>query len=130
MSENDKTNKTAHADGKENTDKNAAPIGKDKKDPKEEELVSFSIKINHPSLQSEEDLALKEKLDLLCERLSDMDLAQRKFALGEIKKEVSGAISSMTSVPKPLKFLTKQYPGLKEVYNTLYQGSDLKVSSN
>jgi 26S proteasome regulatory subunit N1 len=70
---------------------------------------------------------LKEKLDLLYERLSDADQAQRLYALSEIKKEVSGATSSMTSVPKPLKFLSKHYPGLKEVYNAT-PSSDYKVS--
>lgn len=71
---------------------------------------------------------MKEKLDLLVERLSDHDLAQRQFALSEIKKEVSGATSSMTSVPKPLKFMTNHYKKMKEAYDTLYTGSELRVS--
>jgi hypothetical protein len=33
-----------------------------------------------------------------------------------IKKEVSEATSSMTAVPKPLKFLTSLYKKLKETY--------------
>ena len=50
MSENDKTNKTAHADGKDNADKKAAPVGKDKKNlPKEEELVLIH-NVTKPSL--------------------------------------------------------------------------------
>jgi 26S proteasome regulatory subunit N1 len=56
-------------------------------------------------------------LELLQERLKDPDHAQRIFALSEIKKEVSGATQSMTSVPKPLKFLVKHYAALKEIYH-------------
>jgi 26S proteasome regulatory subunit N1 len=59
---------------------------------------------------------LKEKLELCVERLRDVEEAQRVHSLNEIKKEVAGATSSMTSVPKPLKFLSKQYNALKELY--------------
>jgi 26S proteasome regulatory subunit N1 len=58
--------------------------------------------------------------------LRDPEEAQRLHALREIKKEVSGATSSMTSVPKPLKFLLKHYTGLVELYNSL-PSSDFKV---
>jgi 26S proteasome regulatory subunit N1 len=62
----------------------------------------------------------------LNERLRDADLAQRLHALNEIKKEVSGATSSMTSVPKPLKFLSKHYKEMRDYYNTL-PSSEFKV---
>lgn len=52
---------------------------------------------------------LKEKLELCVERLKDAEEVQRVHSLNEIKKEVAGATSSMTSVPKPLKFLSKHY---------------------
>jgi 26S proteasome regulatory subunit N1 len=77
-------------------------------------------------LKSEEDMQLKEKLELLFERLKDHDQAQRIYALSEIKKEVAGATQSMTSVPKPLKFLSKHYTGLKEIYHAT-PSSDFKV---
>lgn len=70
---------------------------------------------------------MKEKLELLFERLKDPEHAQRIHALSEIKKEVSNATQSMTSVPKPLKFLSKHYQGLKEVYNSV-PSSDYKVN--
>ena len=66
---------------------------------------------------------MKEKLELLNERLRDHEEAQRIFALAEIKKEVSGSTSSMTSVPKPLKFLSKHYEGMKDYYSTLPDSS-------
>ena len=69
---------------------------------------------------------MKEKLEILNERLRDADPAQRVHALSEIKKEVAGATSSMTSVPKPLKFLSKHYKAMRDYYNTLAP-SDFKV---
>ena len=70
---------------------------------------------------------MKEKLELLNERLRDADPAQREHALNEIKKEVAGATSSMTSVPKPLKFLSQHYKALRDYYLTLGP-SDFKVN--
>jgi 26S proteasome regulatory subunit N1 len=55
---------------------------------------------------------LKEKLELLLERLTDRDHFQRVHALTEISKEVQGATSTITSVPKPLKFLSEHYKQL------------------
>lgn len=55
-------------------------------------------------------------MELLLERLKEQDPVQKKYALTEIKKEVAGATSSMTSVPKPLKFLSSHYEALKEIY--------------
>jgi len=61
---------------------------------------------------------LKEKLEILAERLRDSDFEQRKYALDEIEKEVKSATTSMTSVPKPLKFMISHYPALKEFIGT------------
>lgn len=72
---------------------------------------------------------MKEKLDLCFERLKDIEEAQRVYALSEIKKEIAGATSTMTSVPKPLKFLSIHYPAMKEIYNALPH-SDFKVLDN
>lgn len=55
-------------------------------------------------------------MDLLFERLSDEDISQRKYALKEIKNEVSSATTSMTQVPKPLKFMSAHYKELQKVY--------------
>jgi 26S proteasome regulatory subunit N1 len=61
---------------------------------------------------------LKEKLDLLSERIRDPDVAQQKNALKLVKQEISGATATMTSVPKPLKFLIPHYNTLKEFYES------------
>ena len=70
---------------------------------------------------------LKEKLELLIERLSDRDSAQRDHALKEFKSEISGATTSMTSVPKPLKFLSPHYKKIVEIYEQQID-SEYKVS--
>lgn len=70
------------------------------------------------SLQNEEDAQMKEKIDLLMDRLQDEDLGQRKFALGQIKQEIEGATASMTSVPKPLKFASSHYEKITAFYET------------
>lgn len=53
---------------------------------------------------------------MLVERLGDVDPAQQKHALQQLKQEIAGSTASMTSVPKPLKFLTPQYAKVKETY--------------
>eukprot|EP00743_Colponemidia_sp_Colp-15_P001196 GILK01001314.1.p1 GENE.GILK01001314.1~~GILK01001314.1.p1 ORF type:complete len:882 (-),score=172.35 GILK01001314.1:53-2698(-) len=85
---------------------------KSKKDEKKEEL-------------SEEDLEKKANLDMLAERARDPDQNIAKFAIETIKTELRTATSSMTSVPKPLKFLRPHYPALKTHYEQLPSG-DLK----
>lgn len=72
---------------------------------------------------SEEDRALKEKLQLMVERAQDADVGVQKLALETIRSEIRSATSSMTSVPKPLKFLRPHFPLLREYYaNTLTDG--------
>ena len=78
--------------------------------------------------QNEEDQLLKEKLELLVERLTDRDQAQRTNAVDQLKVEITGATSTMTSVPKPLKFLSPQYAAIKAAYEAQTDAS-LKVSS-
>lgn len=79
-------------------------------------------------LQNEEDQALKDKLELCVERLSDRDAGLRQKAYDMIKTEITEATTSMTSVPKPLKFLTPMYDKLTTAYKN-YTGTDsFKVS--
>jgi 26S proteasome regulatory subunit N1 len=72
---------------------------------------------------NEEDQALKDKLELCVERLSDRDAALRLKAYEMIKTEITEATTSMTSVPKPLKFLTPLYSKLVAAYKA-YTGTD------
>eukprot|EP00186_Timspurckia_oligopyrenoides_P002188 CAMPEP_0182445844 /NCGR_PEP_ID=MMETSP1172-20130603/3818_1 /TAXON_ID=708627 /ORGANISM="Timspurckia oligopyrenoides, Strain CCMP3278" /LENGTH=977 /DNA_ID=CAMNT_0024641673 /DNA_START=30 /DNA_END=2960 /DNA_ORIENTATION=- len=75
---------------------------------------------------SEEDRLKKEELALLVTRAQDNDEGVRKLALETIRSEIRSATSSMTSVPKPLKFLREHYLPLKSFHATLPQ-SETKV---
>ncbi|XP_034701559.1 26S proteasome non-ATPase regulatory subunit 2 homolog A [Vitis riparia] len=74
---------------------------------------------------SDEDLALKQQLELYVERVQDSDTGLQKMALESMRQEIRTATSSMTSVPKPLKFLRPHYGALKSFYETMGD-SDLK----
>ncbi|KAG8502119.1 hypothetical protein CXB51_000267 [Gossypium anomalum] len=74
---------------------------------------------------SEEDLALKQQLELYVERVQDSDPGLQKVALESMRHEIRTSTSSMTSVPKPLKFLRPHYGALKAFYETMPE-SDLK----
>jgi 26S proteasome regulatory subunit N1 len=74
---------------------------------------------------SEEDKELKERLEtcvstlLNKEKEASVTVPLRLKALDVIVTELRTATSSMTSVPKPLKFLRPHFTVLKEFYNTL-----------
>lgn len=76
---------------------------------------------------SEEDRALKEKLQLMVERAMDPDEGVQKLALETIRTEIRSATSSMTSVPKPLKFLRPHFEPLKKYYGNLSKEGPNKV---
>ncbi|KAG2494897.1 hypothetical protein HYH03_006832 [Edaphochlamys debaryana] len=87
--------------------KKDAKDAKGKKDePKEPEL-------------SEEELALKTNLELMVERLSEPDAGVVKLALTSMISEIRSATASMTSVPKPLKFLRPHFDALKARHETM-----------
>src|SRR5690348_7735404 len=90
-------------------------------------------------MQSLEDKALKENLTLAVSRVMDQDAAIRKSAIDLLNHEVDlqflavflwlrlcwkirTSTSSMTSVPKPLKFLHPHYEPLKQFYTQLPSG--------
>jgi len=55
--------------------------------------------------QSEEDKMLQEKLEICVQRIQEKDVAQREDCYKKLADEIKSSTSSMTSVPKPLKFL-------------------------
>lgn len=67
---------------------------------------------------SPEDAKLKADLDMLAERALDADAGVQKAALDAMINEVRSSTSSMTSVPKPLKFLRPHYAVLKGAFET------------
>lgn len=68
---------------------------------------------------SEEDQQIKDNLELLATRAKDADMKLAKVAVESIGNEIRTATSSMTSVPKPLKFLKEHYGSLKEHFEGL-----------
>jgi 26S proteasome regulatory subunit N1 len=68
---------------------------------------------------TEEDQRLKDALDLLVERVQDPEEGIRRIALEQLKKEIRSSTSSMTSVPKPLKFLRSHYETLKKFHEQM-----------
>jgi 26S proteasome regulatory subunit N1 len=90
------------------------PKGANKKNPKQKDEDL-----------SEEDKALKEKLAFLVERLQDEEIELAKSALQNLVQEVKSATTTVTSVPKSLKFLKPHYPTIKDFY-TRISNSDFK----
>lgn len=68
---------------------------------------------------SEEDKQLQEELNMLVERLTEPNQKLYKPALESLRTQIRASTTSMTSVPKPLKFLRPHYDTLKEVYGKI-----------
>jgi 26S proteasome regulatory subunit N1 len=89
--------------------------GKDKKGKDEK----GKKKKDEPEELSEEDQILKEKLETAVVRAQDKDVGQQKFGLENLSAEIQGSTSSMTAVPKPLKYLRPHYATLVEYFEKL-----------
>lgn len=92
------------------TEADPKQAGKDGKKKKEEDKEADL---------SEEDLELKKNLEMLVERVGDRDAGVQAAALTSIGDQICTATTSMTSVPKPLKFLRPHYATLQDIYNGL-----------
>ncbi|CAB4254919.1 similar to Saccharomyces cerevisiae YHR027C RPN1 Non-ATPase base subunit of the 19S regulatory particle of the 26S proteasome [Maudiozyma barnettii] len=99
-----------------------------KKKPEEvqnDETIPTTEKVQHKNKKkddeeeqlSEEDTKLKEDLDLLVERLKENDTSLYEPSLQKLKEFIQNSTSSMTAVPKPLKFLRPAYPSLCSVHD-------------
>eukprot|EP00057_Strongylocentrotus_purpuratus_P008602 XP_011663076.1 PREDICTED: 26S proteasome non-ATPase regulatory subunit 2 [Strongylocentrotus purpuratus] len=74
--------------------------------------------------QSEEDKTLQEELTMLVERLQEKDTSLYRPALEQLRTMIRASTSSMTSVPKPLKFLRPHYDTLKEIFENMAVGDN------
>ena len=83
---------------------------KDKKDEKKDEL-------------SEEDQKEKDELEACVEKVRSLSEKDSVEALGVMTEKLKTATSSMTSVPRPLKFLRPHYDELKELYEKAPAGA-------
>ncbi|OWP06475.1 hypothetical protein B2J93_9248 [Marssonina coronariae] len=80
--------------------------------------------VGAPEELSEEDQQLKSELDMLVERLTESDTTLYKSALEAIKDSIKTSTSSMTAVPKPLKFLRPHYEPMIKLYEGWPAGHD------
>lgn len=73
---------------------------------------------------SEVDKQLQDELEMLLERLREKDTSLYRPALEELRRQIRSSTTSMTSVPKPLKFLRPHYGKLKEIYENMAPGEN------
>lgn len=59
----------------------------------------------------------------------EKDTALYHPALEELRRLIRSSTTSMTSVPKPLKFLRPHYGKLKEIYEGMAPGENKVMSS-
>ena len=59
----------------------------------------------------------------------EKDTSLYRPALEELRRQIHSSTTSMTSVPKPLKFLRPHYGKLKEIYENMAPGEN-KVIQN
>lgn len=97
----------------------AASVSKDEKKDKEKtdkEKADQKKKEEEEEDLSEEDKQLKDELELCVTRLDESDTKLYSMALTSMTDLIRASTTSMTSVPKPLKFMIPHYDKMKEVY--------------
>ncbi|KAL2864672.1 proteasome regulatory particle base subunit RPN1 [Aspergillus lucknowensis] len=109
--------------GKVDDVKDLAGGKKDK--PEEKTQANGKRKDDEPEEEelSEEDQQLKSELEMLVERLKESDTSLYGPALDAIKNFIKTSTSSMTAVPKPLKFLRPHYDDLATLYDEWSAGA-------
>jgi len=88
----------------------------DKKIEKGKEASEKDKKQSKPEKLSEEDLEYKKNIDDMVEGLflSDYDLRINSYNM--LKHEITTSTSSMTSIPRPLKFIRTHFTEIKNFY--------------
>lgn len=69
----------------------------------------------------ESQLLLSQSLHL---HDQEKDTSLYRPALEELRRQIRSSTTSMTSVPKPLKFLRPHYGKLKEIYENMAPGEN------
>ncbi|CAD7006151.1 26S proteasome non-ATPase regulatory subunit 2 [Ceratitis capitata] len=68
---------------------------------------------------SDEDQQLQDELEMLVNRLQESDKTLYLPALEMLAKLIRASTTSMTSVPKPLKFMRPHYEAMKTIYKQM-----------
>ena len=94
-------------------EKSGKDVAKDKKAEKEAAAAEEEL--------SEEDRKLKEELELCVERLQEdaTEVKVKANALATMRTLIRASTTSMTSVPKPLKFMIPHYDTMKQVHEKI-----------
>lgn len=92
----------------------------DNKSLKDDKADKKNVKNEEKEVElSEEDKQLQDELSMLIGRLNENDSSLYIPALESLRVQIRSATTSMTSVPKPLKFLRPFYGNLKEIYEKM-----------
>ncbi|KAK6375380.1 proteasome regulatory particle base subunit [Lithohypha guttulata] len=120
---------TAAEKGKAKADEKAQPNGEkslpihDKDGKLKENGTKEDAPVGDDEL-NEEDRQLKDDLEMLVERLKEDDKSLYKPSMDTIKEYIKTSTSSMTAVPKPLKFLRPHFDELASLYEKWPPGAD------
>uniref|UniRef100_A0A2M4A5R1 26S proteasome non-ATPase regulatory subunit 2 n=1 Tax=Anopheles triannulatus TaxID=58253 RepID=A0A2M4A5R1_9DIPT len=68
---------------------------------------------------SDEDKQLQDELNMLVERLQEADAELYRPSLEAMANLIRASTTSMTSVPKPLKFMRQHYETMKEIHKKM-----------
>lgn len=79
---------------------------------------------------SEEDKLLQEELGNLVERLQDENTRLHYPALESLQNQIRASTTSMTSVPKPLKFMRPHYDTMKSIYDKISDSQAKELCSD
>lgn len=79
---------------------------------------------------SEEDEQIKQELELIVQRISEGDEGVQKLALEQLKSNLQDTTSSVTSIPKPLKFLKPHYETLKAAFEKVTNSNNKTLFAN
>jgi len=82
-------------------------------------LKGKNLKDEEEPEMSEEDKQLFDELNLCIERLQEKDEKLYKQALEILRTKIRSSTASITSVPKPLKFLRPHYSTLKQIHENI-----------
>ncbi|KAF8373234.1 rpn-1 [Pristionchus pacificus] len=98
-------------------DKPEEKKGKNAKDEKKDEM-------------SDEDKKLEEDLNMLVKRLGEPDTSLYKPSLESMRTLIRASTTSMTSVPKPLKFMRPHYTTMKHIHEKIADPAIQKECAN
>ena len=92
---------------------------KEKKDEKKEEKT--------PEKLSEEEAEYKKNIEEMLNGMFDQDIDLKRNAFNLLKKEITTSSGSITSIPRPLKYLQGSFQKLREAYNNDQNSEAKKV---